>query len=208
MKKAVAPPLLAPILLALALTGCSASGLLAPSGAAPKIYTLSAPKEVASSAPQANWQLLIAMPGGVANLNTTRIAIIPAPSRMDYYADVTWADRPPAMLQELLLQSFDRSGRIAAVQRQSGGLKSDFLLTTEIEDFEVDNASGEPNAHIRVAARLVRNRDRTIVAARNFEAAVPSGTSFDGAIAAFDSGLQSVLPQMVDWTLTQGSQHQ
>jgi cholesterol transport system auxiliary component len=201
MKKAV------PILLALVLSGCSASGLLAPSGAPPKIYTLSAPKEVASSGPQANWQLLIAMPGAVANLNTTRIAIIPAPSRMDYYADVTWADRPPAMLQELLLQSFDRSGRIAAVQRQSGGLKSDFLLATEIEDFEVDNAAAEPGAHIRIAAKLVRSRDRTIVAARNFDAVVPSGNSFDGAIEAFDSGLRSVLPQMVDWTLTQGAEH-
>jgi cholesterol transport system auxiliary component len=198
----------APILLALALTGCSASSLLAPSGSPPKIYTLSAPKEVASSASQAKWQLLIAMPAAVANLNTTRIAIIPAPSRMDYYADVTWADRPPAMLQELLLQSFDRSGRIPAVQRQSGGLKSDFLLTTEIEDFEVDTTAAEMCAHIRIAARLVRSRDREIVAARSFDATVPSGSSFDGAIAAFDSALQSVLPQMVDWTLTQGNQHQ
>ena len=203
MKKPVVP-----ILLALALTGCSASSLLAPSGAPPKIYTLSAPKEVTSSAPQANWQLLVAMPGAVADLNTTRIAIIPAPSQMDYYADVTWADRPASMLQELLLQSFDRSGRIAAVQRQSGGLKSDFLLAIEIEDFEVDTTAAEPNAHIRVAAKLVRNRDRTIVAARSFEASAPSGSSFDGAISAFDSGLQSVLPQIVDWTLTQGSQHQ
>jgi len=206
MKKAPAPIRHIPILLALALTGCS-GGLLAPSGAPPKIYTLSAPKEIASSASQAGWQLLIAMPAAVNDINTTRIAIIPAPSRMDYYADVTWADRPAAMLQELLLQSFDRSGRIAAVQRQSGGLKSDFLLTTEIEDFEVDNAAAEPNAHIRVTARLVRSRDRAIVATRNFEATVPSGNSFDGAIAAFDGGLQAVLPQMVDWTLTQGNQH-
>ena len=203
MKKAAAP-----ILLALTLTGCSVSSLLAPSGAPPKIYTLSAPKEIASSAPQAKWQLLIAMPSAVADLNTTRIAIIPGPSRMDYYADVTWADRPPAMLQELLLQSFDRSGRIDAAQKQSGGSKSDFLLTTEIEDFEVDTTAAEPGAHIRVAARLVRSRDREIVATRNFDATVPSGGSFDGAIAAFDNGLQSVLPQMVDWTLTQGSQHQ
>src|SRR6201999_1462219 len=137
----------ASILLALALTGCSASNLLGPSGSPPKIYTLSAPKEVAGSGPQVNWQLLIAMPGAVADLNTTRIAIIPAPSRMDYYADVTWADRPPAMLQQLLVESFDRSGRIAAVEKQSGGVKSDFLLTSEIEDFEVDTTAAEPSAH-------------------------------------------------------------
>jgi len=195
------------ILLLLALTGCSASSLLAPSGAPAKIYTLSAPKEVATGGPQANWQLLIAMPGAETDLDTPRIAIVPAPSRMDYYANVTWADRPSAMLQDLLLQSFDRSGRIAAVQKQTGGLKSDFILTVDIEDFEVDAATGDPAAHIRIATRLVRGRDRAIVAARSFEASVPAGASFDGAIAAFDGALQSILPQIVDWTLTQGSRN-
>jgi cholesterol transport system auxiliary component len=195
------------LILLLMLTGCSASSLLAPSGAPAKLYTLSAPKEVSTSAPQANWQLLIAMPETVLDLDTIRIAIAPAPSRLDYYADVSWADRPPAMLQALLLQSFDRSGRIAAVQRQTGGYKSDFILTTDIEDFEVDSTAGDPSAHIRVAARLVRSRDRTIVGARSFEATVPAGSNFDGAIAAFDGALQSMLPQIVDWTLTQGSRN-
>jgi cholesterol transport system auxiliary component len=194
------------VLLTLMLTGCS-GGLLAPSGSPAKLYTLSAPKDVPTSAPQANWQLLIAMPDAVLDINTSRIAIAPAPARIDYYADVAWADRPPAMLQELLLQSFDRSGRIAAVQRQSGGVKSDFLLTADIQDFEVDAASGDPFVHIRIGARLVRSRDRAIIGARSFETTVPAGGTFDGAISAFDSALQSLLPQIVDWTLAQGSRN-
>jgi cholesterol transport system auxiliary component len=193
------------VLLLLALTGCS--GLLAPSGSPAKLYTLSAPKEIPTAAAQANWQLLIAMPDAALDLNTPRIAVDPAPARIDYYADVSWADRPPAMLQDLLLQSFDRSGRIGAVERQSGGVKSDFILTTDIQDFEVDAVSGEPAAHIRIVARLVRSRDRTIVAARTFETTIPSGSSFDGAIAAFDGALQATLPQLVDWTLTQGNRN-
>ena len=195
------------ILMLLAVTGCSASSFLAPAGSPAKLYRLSAPKDVTTSAPQANWQLLVAMPDGVLDLNTSRIAIMPASERVDYYADVAWADRPPAMLQELLLQSFDRSGRIAAVQRQTGGLKSDFILTTDIQDFEVDDTAAEPSVHIRISARLVRSRDRTIAAARGFETTVPAGSNFDGAIAAFDSALQSLLPQIVDWTLTQGSRN-
>jgi cholesterol transport system auxiliary component len=190
----------------LMLAGCG-GGLLAPSGSPAKLYTLSAPKDMTTSGPQANWQLLVAMPDAVLELNSARIAIAPAPARIDYYADVAWADRPPAMLQELLLQSFDRSGRIAAVQRQSGGLKYDFILTTDIQDFEVDAASGDPAVHIRVSARLVRSRDRAIAAARNFEATVPAGGSFDGAISAFNGAVQSLLPQIVDWTLTQGSRN-
>lgn len=195
-----------PLILALLLgAGCSVGSILAPSGAPAKIYTLDAPGTVTTNAPQAKWQLLVAMPDAALDLNTSRIAIAPAPSRIDYYADVVWADRPPAMLQQLLLESFDKSGRIAAVQRQSGGLKADFVLASDIQDFQVESGSGEPAAHIRVTARLVRTRDRTIVAARGFEAAIPSGGSFDGAVAAFDGALKSVLPQMVDWTLSQGS---
>jgi cholesterol transport system auxiliary component len=196
----------APILLILALSGCS--GLLAPSGDPAKLYTLSAPKSATASAPQVRWQLVIDTPTAALDLNTPRIAVVPAPSRMDYYANVSWADRPPAMLQELLLQSFDASGRIEAVQKQSGSVKSDFVLSTDIEDFSADASTAEASAHIRISARLVRSRDREIVAARIFEANTPSGGSFDGAIAAFDSGMQSLLPQIVDWTLTEGSRHQ
>lgn len=192
----------------LAISGCSASSLLAPSGDPAKIYTLSAPTQVTSNAPQANWQLLIAMPNAAADLDSTRIAIAPAPARIDYYANVVWADRPSAMLQELLLQSFDKSGRIAAVQRQSGGLKADFLLTTDIQDFQVETGAGDPDVHLGLSAKLVRTRDRTIVASKNFEATAPAGGNFDGAIAAFNSAISGMLPQIVDWTLTQGSHNQ
>src|SRR5512141_366742 len=99
-----AAPLLAAML---ALAGCS--NLLAPSGAPAKLYTLSAPTQVVSNAPQVRWQLLVAMPDAALDLNNVRIAIAPAPTRIDYYADVSWADRPPAMLQALLLESFDKS---------------------------------------------------------------------------------------------------
>jgi cholesterol transport system auxiliary component len=192
----------------LVLGGCSASNLLAPSGDPAKLYTLNAPQTVASSAVAAHWQLLIAMPDAPLEVNSVRIAIAPSPTRIDYYANVAWADRPPAMLQDMLLESFDRSGRIAAVQRQSGGLKSDFVLTCELRDFQVEAGPGDPVAHIRIAARLVRSRDRTIVATRSFESATPASGNFDGAIAAFDSGLKSMLPQIVDWTLNQGNANQ
>ncbi len=195
------------LVMLLALGGCSASSLLAPSGAPAKLYTLSAPREVSANAPQASWQLLIAMPDAGSELNLPRIAIAPTPARIDYYADVAWADRPPAMLQELLLQCFDKSGRIAAVQRQSGALKADFMLTTDLQDFQVETGSGDAVVHFRITARLVRARDRTIVAARSFESSTPASGNLDGAITAFDAAIAEVLPQMVDWTLTQGSRN-
>jgi cholesterol transport system auxiliary component len=189
----------------LTLGGCSAANILAPPGEPAKLYTLSAPQSVTIGAAQAHWQLLIAMPDAPLDLNSVRIAVAPSPGRIDYYADVAWADRPPAMLQDLLVQSFDRSGRIAAVQRQSGALKADFVLTSELYDFQVEGGSGDSVAHVRITARLVRTRDRTIVAMKSFEISQPAGGSFDGAIAAFDSGLKAILPQIIDWTLNQGN---
>jgi cholesterol transport system auxiliary component len=195
------------LLLPIALAGCSASSLLAPSGEPAKLYTLSAPDEVAISAAQANWQLLIAMPDAALDINISRIAIAPTPDRIDYYANVAWADRPPAMLQEILLQSFDKSGRIAAVGRQSGGLKADFILSTDLQDFEVETGHGDPCVHLRITARLVRTRDRAIVATRSFDAAPPASGSFDGAIAGFDSAVAQLLPEIVGWTLTEGNRN-
>ncbi len=189
----------------LALGGCS--DLLAPSGSPAKIYTLGAPAQVTVNAPQARWQLLVAMPDAPLDLNISRIAVAPTDMRIDYYANVSWSDRPPAMLQDLLVQSFDRSGRIDAVQRQSGGLKADFVLTADLQDFQVET-SGAPVAHIGLTARLVRARDRTIVASRTFESSSPVNGSFDSAIAGFDADLQALLPQIVEWTLSKGAANQ
>jgi cholesterol transport system auxiliary component len=193
------------VLALMALSGCSAASLLAPSSEPAKLYTLSAPRTVASTAAPAHWQLLIAMPDAPLDLNAVRIAIMPSPGRIDYFANVAWADRPPAMLQDMLVDGFDSSGRIAAVERQTGGLKSDFVLTCELQDFQVEAGNAGSVAHLRLTARLVRGRDRAIVAMKTFEADQAAGNDFDGAMAAFDSDLKFMLPQIVDWTLNQGN---
>jgi cholesterol transport system auxiliary component len=191
----------------LSLAGCTTGDLLAPSGPPPRLYTLKAPLNIQVAAPAANWQLLIETPNAPLDLNSSRIAVVPSPTRIDYYANAAWADRPPAMFQELLLQSFAKSGKIAAVQRQSGGLKADFTLTTDLQDFEVDASSGIPTAHIAVTMRLIRTRDRTIVASKQFESAIQVRGDLDEAVYSFDSAIGEIMPQIVDWALTQGSRN-
>jgi len=189
----------------LLLSGCS--DLLAPSGEPAKLYTLRPPTQVVTSAPQVHWQLLIATPDASLEIDSSRIAVAPAPMRIDYYANVAWSDRAPAMMRDMLIEAFDKSGRIGAVGRQSGGLKSDYLLSSDLRDFQVET-SGEPVSHIGLMVRLVRSRDRSIVASRLFDTKTPAGSNFDDAIAAFDRGLQTVLPEIVDWTLVEGAKNQ
>jgi cholesterol transport system auxiliary component len=191
----------------LSLAGCTTGDLLAPSGPAAKLYTLKAPLNIQVTAPVVNWQLLIETPNAPMDLNLSRIAVIPSLTRIDYYANAAWADRPSAMFEELLLQSFAKSGKIDAVQRQSGGLKADFMLTTDLQDFEVDASSDNPSAHVGVTMRLIRTRDRTIVASRQFESAIQVRGDLEEAVYSFDSALGEILPQIVDWALTQGSRN-
>jgi cholesterol transport system auxiliary component len=188
--------------LLLALAGCG-GGILAPSGPSPALYTLHAPPRIDSPGPRAAWQLLVDLPAAPLALDSTRIAIAPASDRIDYYADVAWADRAPALLQALIVESFEHSGRIAAVQRQGGGLHADLVLTLNLEDFQADAAAS--TVKVRFAAKLVRMKDRQIVAIREFatESAVGAG-GFDGVIAAFDQAVGGLLPDLVGWTLAEG----
>ena len=194
------------LLLPLLLAGCG-GGLLAPSGPPPALYRLEAPREVRVAGSPASWQLLVDKPTAPLALDTTRIAIIPAPGRIDYYADVAWADGVPAMLQELILQSFDRSGRIQAVQRQSGGLRADYILAVDLQDFEANAAENPAAIRIRLTARLVRMSDRSIVASRDFEAKAPIGNGFDTVVSGFDQALDALLPNLVAWTLSEGNRN-
>jgi cholesterol transport system auxiliary component len=196
------------LLLLLPLLAAGCGGLLAPSGPSPALYKLDAPRAVSAPGPSASWQLLIDKPTATLALDTTRIAIAPSPNRVDYYADVAWADKAPAMLQEIILQSFDRSGRIQAVQRQGGGLKADYILAVDLQDFEADAASSPASVHVRLAARLVRTRDRTIVASRTFDTTAPiGGGGFDAVIAGFDQSLTKLLPGLIGWTLAEGNRN-
>lgn len=188
--------------LILFLSGCTGN-LLGPSGNPPNLYRLSAPAETQTAAASAHWQLVVEEPTATQDLDTARIAIAPDPARIDYYANVSWTDRAPAMVQELLLQAFERSGKIAAVQRQTGNVRPDFLLSSDLQNFAAEASAGA--VHVTLAARLVRMRDHTIVASRSFDATAPVSGSFDGTVAAFDRAMQTLLPQIVDWTLAQGN---
>ena len=95
---------------------------------------------------------LIDLPQAPAGIDTSRIALSKSPFSLDYFADLEWTDRVPDLIQNLLLASFENSGAIIGVDRDSGGLRADVILRTEIRHFEAIYAD-------RRAARL---RSRSI----------------------------------------------
>lgn len=187
------------------LSGCSAiqAGTFGP-GPAPQLYVLDPPLPAASGAPKVTWQLAVATPAASAALDTARIALSMSPNTMDYYANAAWQDQAPALVQDFLTRAFQAGGRIVAVSRDSSGVGADYLLESDLRDFEARYASpqGPPEATVGLTCRLMRVSDRRVVAAGHFvQATAAQANTLDAVVTAFDAALAAVLAQAVDWTL-------
>jgi cholesterol transport system auxiliary component len=191
------------VLAGLLLAACT--GIIPGTGEPLKLYTLTPKSTYEGAVPEVDWQLVIETPIAPAGINTNRIALSHSPITLDYFAGATWTDSAPAMVQTLLVESFENTGRIVAVGRESVGLRADYVLKIELREFQAEYASPDtpPTVHIRIISKLVRMPVREIVASHMTERkAVAAANTLDGVVAAFDEALGPVLKDVVVWTLT------
>lgn len=193
---------------ALPLGGCTVADVLTPPP--PRLYVLRPAREFTAGLPRVEWQLLVETPLANTGIDTARIALGETQSRLTYFASANWVDTAPEMVQLLLIESFENSNRIVAVGREATGLRADFILKTDLRDFQAEYDGGTPGqtapvGRVRMTAKLVRMPRRTIVASESFEAQVPAkGSAFTDMIAAMDEALGAVMRRMVEWTIRQG----
>jgi cholesterol transport system auxiliary component len=170
----------------------------------PKLYVLSPKNTFADDLPRTTWQLTVEVPIAEAALNTTRIALRRNPVLLDYYGDSNWSDTAPLMVQTLLVESFENTGKIVGVGRQSVSLRSDYTLITDLREFQAEygGSSGPPNIRVRLNAKLVKMPDRVIIGAMNAEYVErAAATDLPAVVAAFDQALGKALKRIVEWTL-------
>lgn len=177
------------------------------SGPPPRQFTLTPVTNFPPGRPPVKWSLVVDEPTAARQIDTSRIALMNGPFRVEYYADVEWTDTAPAMVQLLLLQSFQNTGRLPVVAPTRQTLATDFLLLSNLRKFQVENdASGTPQAIVVLEATLLKMPRRTPVATARFEKATPvASKSTEAVAAAFDASLGDVMLRVVDWTLQQGS---
>lgn len=185
------------------LAGCS---LPLPGGPGPQLYTLSPKSTYPDDLPRVNAQLLVEEPVAASGLNTARVVLRPDPFQVDYYASVAWADRAPTMVQTLMIESFENSRKIVSVGRETTGLRADFILKSELREFQAeyyDRTTGSPpEIHIRVSATLIQMPRRAII--DRFEAdyqMTAASNRFVDVIRGFDEALGKVLSKLVRETL-------
>jgi cholesterol transport system auxiliary component len=196
------PGLLA-VAAALALAACSA---LLGGGPPPHLYRVTPKSTYPPDLPHVPAaQLLIDMPLAPAGLDTTRIALSRSPVSIDYFADSAWTDRVPLIVQTALLESFENSKAITALDRESIGLRADFILKTEIRHFEAvyDSPNGAPDVRVAINARLVRMPERVIVAQTSVERhQAAAANDVPQIVMAFDDSLGGCMKDIVVWTVT------
>jgi cholesterol transport system auxiliary component len=188
---------------AIALAGCSV--LRGP--AVPQLYVLK-PQVPSFAGPPVRWRLAVAAPDAVASLDTARIALSRSPTTMDYFANAAWTDRVPLLLQRQLIQAFDSSGRIVSVDRDTSGLEADYLLQTEIRDFQAryDMPDGAPQIVINIQAKLARMPQREIAANLNAtQQAAASANDLNSIVVAFNQAAGAAIGQIVSGTLAMPS---
>ena len=188
-----------------AIAGCS--GILPGQGDPAQLYTLTPKTTFAPDIPSVAWQLVVEQPVAAAGLNTSRIALQRTPVSLDYFARANWSDTAPAMVQTLMVESFESSGRILAVSRESVRLRPDYLLQSELREFAAEyfpDPALPPLVRVRLIAKLVRTRDRSIIGVTQAERTERAARRDMAAIVlAFDEALGGVLKRVVDWTLRQ-----
>ena len=184
----------------LALTGCaSLLGL----GPAPHLYRVTLKSTYPANLPHPSVQILVDVPLAPAGLDTTRIALSHSAVSIDYFADSEWTDRLPQLVQTALLESFENSRAITAIDRESIGLRADFILKTEIRHFEAlyDSPNGPPVVWVAIITRLVAPSGREIVAQSSFERREQaSANEIPRIVVAFDEALGAVIKDIVVWT--------
>ncbi len=184
------------------------SGVLPGGGPPANLYTLTPKNTFDDQLPRVPWQLVVEEPSAAGGLQVQSIALRTRAIELQYFAGARWTERAPRMVQTLLVESFENSGKIVAVGRQAIGLRSDFNLKTELREFQAEyaNPNRPPVVHVRLSVRLIQQPRREIVASENFDAEVEAAsTGMEDIILAFDDALGKVIRRTVEWSLQTGA---
>jgi cholesterol transport system auxiliary component len=183
---------------AFALAGCATGGRQT------QIYVLR--PDIPNNPPgqKVSWDLAVGMPYAAGSLNSDRIALTRTSETLDFFADSAWTDQLPVLLQNSLIESFEKSGRIKSVSRETAGLQADYVLETEVRDFAARYSSpdGPPEVVVRIMAKMVKLPDRAIVStfvSRQSSAAAENRVP--AVVIAFNAALTASLREIVEWAL-------
>jgi cholesterol transport system auxiliary component len=176
-------------------------------GPPPRQFRLTSKTTFPEDLPKVRWSLVVDQPTVEPSIDTVRIARTSG-LEVEYYAGANWVDRPGAMIEPLIIQSFQNSDAIPVVASRRSDVRADFMLQTNVTAFQAQQtASGPPEARVVFSARLMTMPKREVVGTTEIRSSVAAqAADLPSIAAALDDALGKVLKRLVEWTLTTGQQ--
>ena len=130
--------------------------------------------------------------------------------KVAYIAESRWAAPAEVLFDEAVFETFDAVGGHVRLVPRGAPTTSDYVLRVDVRNFEARYENGPkaaPTVLIRMHAMLTRDRQRSLVSDRLFEARARASDNRVGAIvAAYDKALNDAIGQLADWTDQQTAQ--
>ncbi len=171
------------------------------------LYLLTPKSTFSSSLPRVQKQIVVQEPIATAAVNTDQIAVQPTPLQVQYLPRARWADRAPILVQTLLVESYENSGKVAAVGRSTVGLRADYVIAPDLREFQGHVIAATDNSKtvqvkVRLNIKIIDEYSDKIIASASFEEnVVASSDQTPDLVVAFDEALGDTMRDAVEWSV-------
>lgn len=205
-------PLLIPLMFA-ALAGCTGLDTLRQASKPNDLYLLTPKSTFSSSLPRIRKQIVVQEPTATAAVNTDQIAIQPTALQVQYLPQARWVDRAPLIVQALLVESYENSGKVAAVGRSIVGLRADYVIVPDLREFQGivvgETADSKTvRVEVRMNIKIIDEYEDKIIASDSFQEFVVSASDkTPDLVEAFDIALGKTMRDAVEWSVRKINTH-
>ncbi len=201
------------VLALVSLGGCAGLGTLRQASKPNDLYLLTPKSTFSSSLPRIQKQVVVQEPTATAAVNTDQIAIQPTPLQVQYLPRARWVDRAPLIVQALLVESYENSGKVAAVGRSTVGLRADYVIVPDLREFQglviaEDDGSSTVRVEVRMNIKIIDEFEDKIIASDSFrEYVVAASDKTPDLVRAFDDALGKTMRDAVEWSVRKINTH-
>ncbi len=122
---------------------------------------------------------------------------IPACYQIQYFSQNRWTDPPAQMLQPLLINALQRTGRFQAIINTPSTVYYDWILNTQLLSFQQEFINIPSRFRIAIRAQLINARSRQVISSEDFLVTqiAPHDDAYGGALAA-NQAAQKILNEI------------
>ncbi|WP_170754228.1 ABC-type transport auxiliary lipoprotein family protein [Ruegeria lacuscaerulensis] len=190
-----------------AIAGCTGLGTLTQASKPNDLYLLTPKSTFSTSLPRIQRQIVVEEPTATAAVNTDQIAVQPTPLQVQYLPRARWVDRAPLIVQSLLVESYENSGKVAAVGRSIVGLRADYVIVPDLREFqgivvEQPDGSSIVRVEVRMNIKIIDEFEDKIIASDSFqEYVISESDQTPDLVNAFDVALGKTMRDAVEWSI-------